>query len=350
MILFLQPIGSSDRQWYKIMDFEDLNPVFDTFPMTREIAMTCDTLGEAVDAISEYLSSHSMTSWIEDQDLSKSLRTKALALGLSLSTALSPDGHKLPKPSMQPTMPKQVKIQPPASDFGSHPMDRFLWNVAQIESSGGKNTHHKPIASGKYRGNKAIGKWGLLKPTVDELVGRMRVSGKLTPEYQNLDMMSRDKLEEHFKKNPQIELGLARQLAQHIMQRQKNNPERAAYSWLHGHNLHPADIPRDKLLHSEYVGKYKQLDKMNPFLARRRPSAVKKSMPEIDSEDFKMRVKNWYKRREDELTEDPTRTSSFQPDPGRMRNDDLDLIKPDSMKRPSEILTDNIKRANENRR
>jgi hypothetical protein len=349
MILFLQPIGSNDRQWYKITDFEDLHPIFMLYPMAQEIAMNCDTLKEAVEAISEYLSGHNMSSWVEDQDLSKSLRQKALALGLSLSTAMSGDGHKLPTPGMQPTPPKQIKEQSHKSDFGSHPMDRFLWNVEQLESSGGKNVQHKPIASGKYRGAKAIGKWGLLKPTVDELVSRMRLKGTLTPDYEKLEQMTRDGLDDHFKQNPDVELNLARQLAQHIMERQKNNPERAAFSWLHGHNLHPQDITRDKLVHSEYVNRFKQLDKMNPY-AKRKPASMKKAQPEIDSEDFKQRVKNWWKRRDDELTEEPMRTSSFVSDLGRRRDSQLDEIKPNSMKDPMTRLTDNIKQANEKSR
>lgn len=345
MILYLQSPGA-DRQWFKIVDFEDLNPVFAMFPMTHEIAMSCDTLKEAVDAIVEYLSGHAMSAWVEDADLSKSLRSKALALGLSLA-ALGGDGHKIQTPSVKPNPPVQAGKQETSTDFGKHPMDRFLWNVEQLESSGGKDTNHKPVSSGKFKGNKAIGKWGMLKSTIDEMTMRMRAKGAITPEFQQLEPMSRDMTEEYFKKNPQVELNLARKLAEHVTSRQRGDLHRAAFSWLHGHNLHPQDIPDNKLVNSEYVSKFKHLDKVNPYAPKRDMSSIKKTMPNIDSEDFKMKVKNWFNRRSDEQTSEPMHSSNFQPDPGRLRDDKLDAITPSSMKDPMGKLMDNIKRVNE---
>jgi hypothetical protein len=345
MILYLQYPGA-DRQWFKITDFEDLNPVFAMFPMTHEIAMSCDTLKEAVNEIVDYLSGHAMSAWVEDADLSKSLRSKALALGLSLA-AMGGDGHKLHAPEVKPTPPQQAGKQETSTDFGKHPMDRFLWNVQQLESSGGSNTNHKPVASGKFKGNKAIGKFGLLKPTIDELNVRMRANGTITPEFQQLEPMSRDMTEEYLSKNPQVELNLARKLAEHITTRQKGNLHRAAFSWLHGHNLHPQDVPDEKLINSEYVSKYKQFDKVNPFAPKRGVSSMKKTMPNIDSSDFKTQVKNWFRRREDEVTTEPMHSSNFQPDPGRKRDDKLDDITPSSMKDPMGRLMENIKRVND---
>jgi len=346
MILYLQ-YPDAERKWFKIADFEDLHPVFAMFPMTNEIAMSCDTLREAVDSIAEYLSGHAMSAWVEDADLSKSLRAKALALGLSLSTAMAGDGHTIQKPTVLPSKPTQAGKQETSTDFGKHPMDRFLWNVEQLESSGGQNTQHKPIVSGKFKGSKAIGKWGMLKPTIDEMTTRMRAKGQITPEMRQLETMSRDMTEEYFKKNPQVELNLARQLAQHVMAKQKGDPHRAAFSWLHGHNLHPDEIPDSKLINSEYVSKYKQVDKVNPFAPKRALSSVKKTMPNVDSEDFRTRVKNWFKRREDELTAEPMHSSNYQPDPGRKRDDALDDITPSSMKDPMGRVMENIRRVND---
>ena len=51
MILFVQS-PNQDKQFLKISDIEDLNPVFMMFPMTQEIAMSCETLKEAVEAVS----------------------------------------------------------------------------------------------------------------------------------------------------------------------------------------------------------------------------------------------------------------------------------------------------------
>jgi len=350
MILFVEN-HNGERQFWKINDIEDLSPVFAIYPNTHEIAMNSETLKQACASIAEYLSGHAMSSWVEDNEISKSLRNKAaaLAIGLGAMTSSGIDNgtiQKLPhagvKPAMQATQPEEAK-EP--SDFGSHPHDGFLWNIKQIESSGGKNTNHKPIASGKFKGMKAMGGWGLLKPTVNELVNRMRLKGDVPPEYAKLPSMSRDQLNEHLQQNPHIELNLARQLAEHVMKRQGGNKQRAAYAWLHGHNLHPADIPAEKLISSQYVNKYKAVDVLNPFNPRK-TAALEKTQQPIDDADFKMRVKNWFQRRADYLTEEPTRSSNFQPDPGRMRDSDLDQVKPDSMKSSMEKLTERTKQAN----
>lgn len=347
MILYTQSHGN-DRQWYKIMSPEDLGPVHAAYPMTREIAMDCHTLEEAVESIAEYLDGHGMSAWVEDKELSKSLKNKAIAIGLALGASAPAHIDQMPHPKAQPSLhATPVQAEQPKDMFGSHPNDRFLWNIKQIESSGGKNTEHKPIASGRFKGKRAIGRWGLLKPTVHELISRMRMAGTLTPEYQALEPMSRDQLDEHFKHNPQIELGLARQLATHVLKRQHGNMHRAAYSWLHGHNIMPNDIANEKLMNSDYVNKFRSFDQINPFV--KKPVAMKKTMPEVGSEDFRMRVKNWYKRREEEVTEDPMRSSNFQPDPGRIRDNELDDIKPDSMKTSIEKLADNVKRVNKER-
>lgn len=349
MILYVQMHGN-DKQWYKIVDPEDLNPVFTAYPMTREIAMSSDTLQEAVEAIAEYLDGHNMDAWVESKEISKSLRNSAAALGIALGAAVPSSVRSLPHPAMQPSM-HQTPVQAEADKnaFGTHPNDRFLWNIKQIESSGGANTNHKPIRSGKFKGTKAIGQWGLLKPTISEMVGRMRASGTLSPEYEKLDGMNHDQLEEHFRKNPKVELELARNLATHVLKRQGGNMHRAAYSWLHGHNLMPRDIAHDKLNSSAYVNKFRAMDQINPYV-KKQPGDLKKVMQDIGDEDFKMRVKNWAKRREEELTNEPMRSSNFVPDPGRLRPEELDDIKADSQKTPLERMQANLNRVNKEKR
>jgi hypothetical protein len=344
MILYLES-HEGERKWFKIVDQEDLNPVFAQFPMTREIALSCESLPEALDAIAEYLDGHYMHAWVEGTDLSKSIRSKAAALSLALATTMPTHISNTPesKPSLHPT---PVATQEDKEAFGTHPSDPFLWNVMQIESSGGKNLKHKEIKAGHYKGQTAIGKWGLLKPTIGEIVGRMRSSGTLKPEYANLDSMSREQLNEHFQKNPKAELDLARNLATHVLKRQNGDQNKAAYAWLHGHNLFPSAIDQKKLMNSDYVNKYRSLNTVNPFNKNRAPSGMSKSELPKHDQDFQMRVKGWLKTRENELTDEPVRSSNFQPDPGRMRDDELDNIKPNSMKSTKEKLVDNIKVAN----
>lgn len=351
MILYLK-YPNDEQQHFKVMELEDLSPIFEMFPRTHDIALACDTLKDALESIAEYLSGNHMSAWVEDQDLSKSIKSKALALGLTMTTALG-SGSTLnqPRSEFKPSLhPTAVAAKSNEIPFGKHPMDRFLWNVQQIESSGGKNTKHKPIQGGQFKGTKAIGKWGLLKPTVQDIISRMRIGKTLTPEYQKLEPMSRDQLENHFQKHPEVELHLARKLAEHVLKRQKNNPHSAAFAWNNGHNLFPQRIDSATLTNSDYVSKYKNADKMNPYKPKAVASKMQKMQPNIDSADFKHKVQTWYKRRENELTDEPTRTSNYQPDPGRMRDNELDTIKPDSQKTPKEKLQQRIKESNENRK
>jgi hypothetical protein len=349
MTIFIE-FPNTERQSYVISEFEDLNPIFSTYPATHEIALNSHSLQEAVENIVEYLSSSHMTAWTSGEDLSKTLKSKALALGLSLSTALSPTISQSRPAEIKPTpIHKPAEDTASKSSFGTHPLDKFLWNVQQIESSGGKNTKHLPIKQGRFKGMRAMGKWGLLKPTVSELVNRMRLAGELTPEYQKLDQMPRDQMDEHLKKNPEMELHLVRRLAEHVLKRQNGDEHKAAYAWLNGHNLFPQNIKKEHLINSDYVSKYKAFNKLNPFKPQERQIAnvdLNKMQYNIDSSDFRMRVRNWYKQREENLTENPTRSSNFQPDMGRIREEELDQVKSSSQLSSEERLKHNIKRAN----
>lgn len=150
-------------------------------------------------------------------------------------------------------------------NFGTHESDGFLWTILQIETSGGINLNHKTITYGKYRGQKAIGRWGLLKPTIDELIKRRKRDGLLTPEVAQLKNLSRDQVEMIFKDKPQVELDLARQLVAIIKLKQKGNLKKMAYSWLNGHNLTHDKVDKDDLKESDYVAKFLKISKKSPY-------------------------------------------------------------------------------------
>ena len=64
----------------------------------------------------------------------------------------------------------------------------------------------------------------------------------------------------YIEKNPDIEEKLARSLASHVLQRQDGDEEKAAYSWLYGHNLSPRKIEKMDYQDEPYVKKYKKLN------------------------------------------------------------------------------------------
>lgn len=343
VFLYVQDM-SGERSRYRIETLEDMAQVFEFYPKTRKIMMNSDSIEHGVEKVAQYLSSHHMQAWVEGASLEKGLKEKAAALGLSLATAVAPTMLTHQAPEFKPAPPKvQVEQKVPETDFGTHPRDRFLWTVKQIESSGGKNTNHQPVKHGRFKGEVAMGKWGLLKPTVNEIVNRMRIQGKLTPEYQRLEGMDRNSLDVHLKKNPQIELNLVRFLADHVVNRQKGDKHRAAYAWLNGHNLYPSDISDDHIQNSDYVSKYKKYDLKNPFKPKRNiaENAVKKN-----EFDFKVHFKQWYDKRTEQKTKDPMRDMTFVPDPGKLRDEKLDQIKADSQKTSMEKLKSNIDKVN----
>jgi hypothetical protein len=348
MFLYIET-HNFNRKQFKINSYEDLAPLFAMFPRTERIALRSKNLKDAAIKISKYLSTGHSHSWVEFNDLEKGLKEKAAAVGFSLATMLSPTLTQINKPEYTPSIPTpKVETKTASTDFGSHPMDSFLWTTMQIESSGGKNVKHKPApGGGANKGQIAIGKWGLMKNTIDEVVNRMKIAGKITPEYEKLKAMNRDQAESFLKEKPQMELDLARHLADHIVRRQKGDYHRAAYAWLYGHNLYPSDIPENKLHNEPYVIKYKKYSKNSPFNIQsgRMPASVKKNQDSTEF-NFSTNFQSWYKKRIDEKTKEPMRDRNFVPDTGRKRDEDLDKIKSNSQKTSEEKLKDNIKVVN----
>ena len=133
-------------------------------------------------------------------------------------------------------------------------VNRFLANIGQIESSGGKNTKHKTITSGPQKGQTAIGTYGLLPNTVDEIANRSS-----DPDIQALGNMEADEQKSYLESNPDMEQKVARELASHVLNKQGGNEEKAAYSWLYGHNLSPESVDERDYQDEPYVQKYKAL-------------------------------------------------------------------------------------------
>lgn len=138
----------------------------------------------------------------------------------------------------------------------------FLNNISQVESSGGTNFNHPTVTSGIQAGDAAIGRYGLMPNTVNEVLNRMRLHGNLTPELQQLQQLDPATLKETLEKNPQLEDQIAGSLAGRVLDRQPDD-ETAAYSWHQGHNLKPDDIQQKDYQNDDYVKKFDMYKKMN---------------------------------------------------------------------------------------
>jgi hypothetical protein len=319
MIIYWESQNGDRKQW-RINSFDDFEQLFPLFPRVKDIVMSSETLPDAIESTVDYLSSGTGESWTErNEDVSKALKEAGMALGIALGT-MAPSNISNTVAHTQPQAQQMAKR--PSVPFGQHPADRFLWNVSQVESSGGKDTDHPVVKYGLSRGDKAIGRWGLLRNTVLEMNNRSRLSGQLSPDREKLNTMSREQMNEHLSKNPDLELELARQTAQHVLKRNKGDMNKAAYAWLHGHNLHPTEIDANKITSSDYVSKFRSFDRKNPFATQSRTVAGMKKVEEDG--DFEGRLTNWHGKRMEQAREPAPRDTTYVPDPGRIREKELD--------------------------
>lgn len=136
----------------------------------------------------------------------------------------------------------------------------FLNKIMQIESSGGKNVNHPVVtAPNLQQGDQAVGRYALMPNTVKELVNRRRLRGTVSPEMLDLTQMAPDQLKQHLATNPELEEQLANDLSTHVIRKQGGDEDKAAYSWIQGHNLNPNQITPDTLNKSDYVQKFRRV-------------------------------------------------------------------------------------------
>lgn len=133
----------------------------------------------------------------------------------------------------------------------------FLDRIGQIESAGGKYTNHKTLKSGMHQGQHALGTYGLMPQTVDELAGRSE-----DPKIKALKAMSDQEKEAALAPGSELERQLAMQLADQVLTKQGGDEQKAAYAWLHGHNLAPEEIEKRGYLDKDYVQRYTKLADM----------------------------------------------------------------------------------------
>jgi len=145
-------------------------------------------------------------------------------------------------------------------DYTDEEVDRMLDTIAQIESSGGKNFNHAQIKSGMHTGTSAIGTYGLMPNTIQEIANRKRMAGELTPELEQVSKLPPDKMKQTLEANPDLEKAFARKLASEVLKKQPND-EMAAYSWFQGHNKTPQQIKEENYQDHDYVKKYKKFRK-----------------------------------------------------------------------------------------
>ncbi len=140
--------------------------------------------------------------------------------------------------------------------------EKFAKLISQLESSGGKNTKHQAIEGGLQDGQVAVGKYGLLPNTIEEMVKRAQLEGTSLPEMDELSGMEQSSISQRVAKNPELEEEIAFRLYDHISKKTKD-PEKMAYMWNSGHNMDPEKATIGAV-NDPYVDKFNKALKQEP--------------------------------------------------------------------------------------
>lgn len=141
---------------------------------------------------------------------------------------------------------------------------KFLKIMSQIESSGGKNKKHKTMESGLHAGTTAIGSYGLMPSTIDEMTNRMKLEGKLNPRVQELykeDLTPQERAD-RVSADPELEDLYANKMYDHVNSRFGGDEEKMNHSWQYGQNLKPEKLTPDVLEKSPRTAKFRAISSM----------------------------------------------------------------------------------------
>lgn len=132
----------------------------------------------------------------------------------------------------------------------------FKARLAQIESSGGKDTNHRTITSGVQEGASAYGTYALMPNTVREMENRKRLAG----ESYNPNMLkgNDEVIKAQLAADPTLEQDYVNRVLGQILKK-TNDPEKAMYMYNMGHNKNPDEISLEQLDESVQVKKFRNL-------------------------------------------------------------------------------------------
>jgi hypothetical protein len=147
--------------------------------------------------------------------------------------------------------------------------EEFLNKIAMLESSGGINTDHKMMESGIHKDTKAVGTFGIMPNTAQEIGRRVKRRDhrlNLAKEFQGdpeIEMFADPnttpaQIQEMLDANPELANRTARYFKQLVNTRFQGDPDKMAYAWHHGHN-NPDQVTPENLEQSEYVKRFRNL-------------------------------------------------------------------------------------------
>lgn len=132
-------------------------------------------------------------------------------------------------------------------DYKADQVQEFLKKISALESSSGRNLAHKEMDSGVHKGTAAVGEYGLMPLTAQDLDRQYGVD--------ELDGLSPEEVKAKLKENPGLAKRLVETMASQLLK--GNNSEEAAYKWEHG----PASkATPDQINKSERIRRFRVLN------------------------------------------------------------------------------------------
>lgn len=134
-------------------------------------------------------------------------------------------------------------------EFKALQKKKLLDKIGILESSGGVDTDHPEIKQGIQKGDTAIGEYGLMPNTLEEMA--KRYPSDITAG------MSKEELAEKAKNDPEFAKTMAATMVSFLKDKKGLSDEQAAAAWEAGHNK-----PADKLdLNTPRARKFRVLNR-----------------------------------------------------------------------------------------
>jgi hypothetical protein len=149
-----------------------------------------------------------------DEELEKSLPKYLATAALAGSLMASPIAK-------EPTAPVSEN---------NYSRTHMLRAISSIESSGGKNTNHKPVL-GIHQGESAVGEYALMPSTIRETV---RLNPNIRKEHQKVQNLHGQDLHNYIKTNPKFMQQVADAHMARLEHHFGQDPNKLAYAWLNG--------------------------------------------------------------------------------------------------------------------
>lgn len=180
------------------------------------------------------------------EDLEKGALKNMLTAGTMLGALAAPQ-HTEAKAPIQGALHPKVSASPNTS----YSRDKMLNAISQVESSGGKNVHHKPTSMGT-----AYGKFAIMPDVVHDTI---RLNPDLKRQHSKVMRLQGDNLSRYLQDNPKLEQEIVNRHLNRLEHHFGQNPEAISFAWNHGiKGTNRALASKQNISQHPYVQKFKQ--------------------------------------------------------------------------------------------